>query len=291
MRPAWYPIPVRRVRVVVPAPFRFRVAADTLSFTARFRSPRPPEDLHLLQTKHAWQTKTPIALRGRRSVTANIDRLEELLLPDGTRREKVAVATENSEGLTGFLRRSTLDAYATADQLSKLGVEDKSSTSRPDSELARRLQVIARLIKTDFKTRVYYTTQSGYDTHIEQLPTHARLMRELSGALLRFFEDLRAAKLDERVVVLCFSEFGRRVKENASKGTDHGTAGPVLLVGPSVEPGLHGTMPSMLDLEEGDLKYTVDFRRVYATILKSWMGVEVGLTIFGDFETLSLFRS
>ena len=102
----------------------------------------------------------------------------------------------------------------------------------PGGELAGRLQLVARLLKAGVGTRVFYTAQAGYDTHAAQLPTHANLLFELAGALRAFFEDLTAARLADRVVLLAFSEFGRRVAENGSQGTDHGTAGPVFLAGP-----------------------------------------------------------
>lgn len=98
-------------------------------------------------------------------------------------------------------------------------------------------------------------------------------MSELAYALKSFFDALIEAKLAERVVVLCFSEFGRRVQENVSHGTDHGTAGPVFLAGPAVQPGLIGTYPSLTDLDGGDLKLTVDFRRVDASVLEKWLGL------------------
>lgn len=152
--------------------------------------------------------------------------------------------------------------------------------------------MIARLIKASIGTRIYYTKQSGYDTHAGQLGTHAGLLQELSAALLAFLDDLKAAKAAERVVVLTFSEFGRTVRENASAGTDHGTAGPVLLAGPGVKPGLIGTMPSLMDLDpkHGDLRMTVDFRQVYATVLHDWLNLPAKPALAGQFERLPLFK-
>jgi len=141
-------------------------------------------------------------------------------------------------------------------------------------------------------TRVFYTSQpqNAYDTHAVQLPVQADLLGELSGALKAFLDDLAAAKLAERVLVLCFSEFGRRVAENGSQGTDHGTAGPVFLAGPTVRAGLIGAVPRLLDLEDGDLKMAVDFRRVYAGVLEDWLGLPTKQALGGDFARLSLFR-
>jgi uncharacterized protein (DUF1501 family) len=132
--------------------------------------------------------------------------------------------------------------------------------------------------------------QGGYDTHASQLPAHARLLGELSGALGAFLDDLTTARLAERVAVLCFSEFGRRVSDNGSDGTDHGTAGPVLLAGAGVHPGLVGPTPSLTDLEDGDLRVGVDFRRVYAAVLDGWLGLPAKAALGGAFEPLPLFR-
>jgi len=117
------------------------------------------------------------------------------------------------------------------------------------------------------------------------------LLRELSGGLKAFLDDLAAARLAERAVILCFSEFGRRVRENGSQGTDHGTAGPVFLAGPGVRSGLAGDAPKLLDLQDGDLKMSVDFRRVYASVLEDWLGLPSKSSLGGEFAKLSIFRS
>lgn len=112
----------------------------------------------------------------------------------------------------------------------------------------------------------------------------------LSSALKTFLDDLKDAKLDDRVLVLAFSEFGRRVEENDSQGTDHGTAGPVLLAGPAVKPGLHGKTPSLTDLSGGDLKSSIDFRDVYATVLGKWLDLRAPESLT-SFKELSILRS
>jgi uncharacterized protein (DUF1501 family) len=132
--------------------------------------------------------------------------------------------------------------------------------------------------------------QDGYDTHAAQLPTHARLLRELAGALKSFLDDLKAARVDERVLVLVFSEFGRRVAENASLGTDHGTAAPVFLAGPKVSPGLIGIAPKLTDLADGDLKMGIDFRQIYASILQHWLGLPSSASLGEPFTTLNVLR-
>ncbi len=152
---------------------------------------------------------------------------------------------------------------------------------------------MARLIKGGIGTRVYYARQPGYDTHNGQAGPHAALLRELSGAMKAFLDDLATAQLAERVTVLAFSEFGRTVKENGTAGTDHGTAGPVFLAGPCVKAGLVGTMPKLLDPDprHGDLRVGTDFRAVYATVLEDWLGLSAKAALGADFEKLSLFRT
>src|SRR5262249_28495964 len=171
-----------------------------------------------------------------------------------------------------------------------LRAEDRGARY-PATGLANRLRVIARLIKGGGGTRVYYTSQDGYDTHYVQAQPHAQLLGELSGALKAFLDDLGAARLADRVAVLCFSEFGRRVQENGSQGTDHGSAGPVFLAGPGVKAGVLGATPSLLDLQDGDLKMSVDFRRLYGGVLEDWLGLPSRPALGGGFAKLALFRS
>jgi len=214
----------------------------------------------------------PIAIRGRRSVAAAIDRIDEFTLPESAVTSK-AGPDVSANDLTSFVQRSSVDAFATAERLSELAAKPDAGASYPNTTLANRLSLISRLIKSGFGTRVFYAVQSGYDTHAAQLPSHFRLLRDLSSGVFAFLEDLRVSKLDDRVTVLCFSEFGRRVKENASLGTDHGTAGPVFLVGPGINAGLHSKTPNLNNLAKGDLKMSVDFRQIYSSVLSEWLEI------------------
>jgi uncharacterized protein (DUF1501 family) len=233
----------------------------------------------------------PVALRGRRAVASAMTRPEDFLL-DPLAKSKEAAGADGKGDLAAFVQRSALDAYATADRMAAAARAKDGEARYPSTGLAEQFRLMARLIKGDIGTRVFYTRQAGYDTHAGQLGPHAALLRELGGALQAFFDDLTAAKLAERVTVLCFSEFGRTVKENASAGTDHGTAGPVLLAGPRVKSGLVGATPNLLDPDpkHGDLKVAVDFRQVYATVLEGWLGLPARAALGGEFERLSLFR-
>jgi uncharacterized protein (DUF1501 family) len=231
----------------------------------------------------------PVALRGRRAVASALERIEDFTLAAGADPRKALPRDEPADELAAFVRRSMLDAYATADRLKEVGREDGSRF--PQSGLAERLKLIARLLKIGVGARVYYTTQGSYDTHSAQLNTHSRLLFDLASAVKAFLDDLTAARLADRVAILCFSEFGRRVQENGSSGTDHGTAGPVFLAGSGVKGGLVGQTPSMTDLEAGDLKMGLDFRRVYASVLEDWLGLPARTALSGSFERLPLFRA
>jgi uncharacterized protein (DUF1501 family) len=231
----------------------------------------------------------PVAVRGRRSVTSALERLDDFLLPPGGDPRAALGASREGDDLASFVQRSMLDAYAASDRLSQMVRTSAGDSRYPTTRLGQRLQVVSQLLKSGLGTRVFYTIQSGYDTHARQLPTHAELLGEFSSAVRAFLDDLNAAKLADRVLVLAFSEFGRRVEENGS-GTDHGTAGPVFLFGSGVRPGLVGKTPRLMDLEDGDLKMGIDFRRVYASVLRHWLGVDPRLALEADFEPLPLFR-
>jgi uncharacterized protein (DUF1501 family) len=233
----------------------------------------------------------PVALRGRRSMASALPQLEDFAAPPEGPVRKVIAGPEPADDLTAFVRRSLLDGYTTADWLKEVGRAKNTGVTYPPTVLARHLQLIARLLKSGLGAPVFYAAQGGYDTHAGQLFTHASLLGELSGALKAFLDDLAAAGIAERVLVLTFSEFGRRVAENGSAGTDHGTAGPVFLAGPGVKPGLVGKTPNLLDLEDGDLKMGIDFRQVYATVLEEWLKLPAKAALAGTFEHLPLFAT
>jgi uncharacterized protein (DUF1501 family) len=236
----------------------------------------------------------PLAVRGARATAASFNGLEELRLPPGVGPVLVKAGHHPEGDVEAFVRRSLVDAYSTAEGLGESARARARDASYPQSWLAHQLRLVGRLIKADFGARVYYVEHGdgggNYDTHSGQLPHHARMLLELSEAMGAFQSDLDASGLSDRVATLVFSEFGRRVAENASHGTDHGTAAPVFIAGTAVRAGLVGTTPSLTDLEEGDLKTHLDFRRVYATVLKKWLALPSEDALGGAFEPLALFR-
>lgn len=182
-----------------------------------------------------------------------------------------------------FVTQTALNANASSQAIRELASAHKPAVTYPSSSLASALRTVAGLIAGGLSTRVYYVFQGSYDTHAGQRTRHDKLMTDLNDAVVAFQCDLAAQKNDQRVLTVSFSEFGRRVKENFSEGTDHGVAGPMFLVGPGVKAGLHGKLPSLKedDLVQGDLVHNVDFRSVYATLLDQWLGV-ASQPILGD---------
>lgn len=191
-------------------------------------------------------------------------------------------------GSLDFLERTALDAQLSSDKVLEIARKTRPGASYPASRLADSLSLVARMIAGGLPTRVYYVSHGGYDTHQGQAQTHERLMKELGDALGAFCTDLKAQGNFERVMVLTFSEFGRRVAQNASGGTDHGAAAPMMIFGGGVKPGLYGKYPSLTDLYEGDLKYNVDFRSVYATALDRWLKVSSTAVLGRKFPNLGV---
>jgi len=170
-----------------------------------------------------------------------------------------------------FLRRAAMDAQLSSDKVRDITSKFQTTAPFPSNRLGNDLALISKLIAGGMPTRVYYASQGGYDTHGGQRNTHTRLLTELDSALSAFLAEMKAQKNLNRVMVMTFSEFGRRVKENASGGTDHGTAAPLFVMGGGVKAGLYGKQPDLINLDKGDLIHTTDFRSVYATLLEKWL--------------------
>lgn len=153
------------------------------------------------------------------------------------------------------------------------------------------LERVAALIAADFPTKIYYVAyrNNAFDTHVYQSDVHARLWTYTSDHIAAFVKDVARLGRGKDVVLMAFSEFGRRVQENTSQGTDHGTAGPAFVIGEPVAGGQYGKMPSLTDLEDGNLRYTTDYRRIYATLVGTWMGYADPRSVLrGNFEPLPL---
>jgi uncharacterized protein (DUF1501 family) len=179
-----------------------------------------------------------------------------------------------ASGPTAFLRRQADTLFRTADRLKAAAAKAQPATAveYPGGDLGSQLHRAAQILGAGLGVRVLFVSHGGFDTHSNQAATHGDLLEVLSKSLEAFQRDLVARKLAEKVIVMVFSEFGRRVDENASLGTDHGAASCMFLVGKKVKGGLAGQYPSLTRLGDGDLIFSTDFRAVYATILDRWMG-------------------
>jgi uncharacterized protein (DUF1501 family) len=189
-----------------------------------------------------------------------------------------------------FISRTALDAQVSSDEVRNIAARVQNQAVYPNSPLANSLKLVAKLIGGGLPTRVYYVSQGGYDTHTNQLGTQQRLLQDLGDSTKAFVDDLKAQGNLQRVLEMTFSEFGRRVSENANGGTDHGAAAPIFVVGNKVKAGLLGRYPSLApqDLYQGDIKYNVDFRNVYASVLENWLKTKSAPILGKQFEPLPL---
>jgi uncharacterized protein (DUF1501 family) len=251
---------------------------------------------------HVSTDLLPQALYGGGRHVPSLSSLEQfrrrLGLPEGAaaRRQRQALdaLASGSVGRPGslleFVERSTLITYASSARLEEVADRKATAADYPDySPLGRRLRLIAQLIQAGLTTSIYYTQLDGFDTHSNQPGTHDGLLRQVGDALKAFMDDLSKSGDGGRVAVLVFSEFGRRLAENASQGTDHGTAAPVFVLGAGVKPGVHGPYPNLQDLDDGDPKFGVDFRRVYAALLGNWLGRPAAGVLGEEYEPYDLF--
>ena len=157
----------------------------------------------------------------------------------------------------------------------------------PKTELGQNFKTIASLIFSDINTKVYYVSHGSFDTHVNQQMQQQRLFTEMNDAIKAFTKDLKTNGRFDDVLLMTFSEFGRRVSQNASGGTDHGTANNMFLAsGGLKQKGLINSLPDLTDLDEGDLKFKVDFKNVYATVLKNWLGVDNLAILRKNYETM-----
>ena len=249
---------------------------------------------------HLGSEQLPLALVARGVQTPSLASIEQLrwkgksesniARADTERMPKPKREVDTERNLLDFVSVSTTAAMQASDRLEKALASPDSSGDFPNSQLGEKLKIVSRLLLAGLKTKVYYVTLDGFDTHANQLVAHSGLMRQWSEALRSFHQRLESAGLGERVLVLTFSEFGRRVAENASQGTDHGAAAPAFLSGPKLENTIVGNQPSLSELDDGDLKFHTDFRRVYATLIEDWLGVSSKNVLTEEHSKLSQLR-
>jgi len=247
---------------------------------------------------HFGPEKQPLALATAGTPCPSIESLESFQLD--ARRDAalgrqidqlVKTPREGEAGsLLGFIHDNARIALVTSERLEAALAKGAEQGRYPQTGFGRKLQSIGRLIDADLSTRIYYVSLDGFDTHSNQAEAHQALLAELSDALGALMADLEQQGNADRVLVMCFSEFGRRVRENASRGTDHGTAAPMFLLGSRVEAGPVGRHPSLADLEDGDLKFHTDYRQVYAAVLEQWLGVASEPILGGRFQPVAALQ-
>ena len=235
--------------------------------------------------------RLPLALVGDRIRAASVQSLDSFKLDDGNdvhlrdAISKAIIETRDTDNdLVSFVQQGTRSAIESSRQVQEAVHRYKTDVVYPGTGLAQRLKTVAQLIDAGLRPRIYYLEIDGFDTHANQGNAHGALLGELSGAVTAFMHDLKQHGHDKRVLAMTFSEFGRRVKENASQGTDHGAAAPLFMVGGRVKPGLLSKHPSMTDLDAGDVKFAVDFRGLYASVLQNWLGIQSEQVLGGKFE-------
>jgi uncharacterized protein (DUF1501 family) len=191
-----------------------------------------------------------------------------------------------------FLERVAMDTEVASGRIQELLKKPYTAPAYPASRLANDLRTVSHFIAGGLETRVYYVSHGGFDTHANQAGAHERLLRELGDAMKAFQADLAKQGNAGRVTTLMFSEFGRRLKQNASGGTDHGAAAPLFIAGPRVLAGLHGRHPSLAaeDLDKGDLRHSIDFRQVYSTLLEKTLGADPKQVLGRAFESVKMLK-
>ena len=192
-----------------------------------------------------------------------------------------------------YIGQTGLDVLKGADMLADVADQYDSEIEYADNEISRNMRDIARIHLADLGTRVFYTAHGGYDTHANEMPSHPKLMNDLSGAISDFMDDLQAHDAADDVTIFVFTEFGRRMRDNGS-GTDHGSGGGAYIFGNNVIGGLYSEYPSLnpADWEHGeDLKHTIDFRGIYSTLLEQILEVEARPIVKGEYEQISPFAN
>jgi uncharacterized protein (DUF1501 family) len=194
--------------------------------------------------------------------------------------------------LLDFVSRTASNTYASSKRLAEVGKNYEPKATYPaNNALANRLKLAAQLIDAGLGARIFYVSIDGFDTHAAQATTHANLLGQVSDAMSAFYKDLSARGHKDRLMMMTFSEFGRRAAENGSKGTDHGSAAPMLLVGGKVNGGVVGAHPSLTKLEMGNLAHHTDFRQVYAAILDGWLGISSKDVLGEKFEAVKILKA
>ena len=251
----------------------------------------------------------PVAMKGERITPLSFDRPEtyryngrdkehylELNRADDSALAKPQAASKKPQIVTAdaqldFLHRTAMDAQLSSDDILRMTQRHNPPQQYPGNQFGQGLRTIAAMIAGGLPTRVYYVSLGGFDTHANEKGRHDNLMQQFAQGVGAFWADLKEQKNNDRVLMMTFSEFGRRVEQNASGGTDHGAAAPMFVMGPKLKGGIIGKHPSLTDLDAGDLKYNMDFRNVYATVMEKWLDAPSKPVLGGQFQTLPILKA
>ena len=246
----------------------------------------------------------PFGLNAENVVVPSIHSLRDLIThqmpsdPNGQSQRKHAVElprADEANPLLDFLQHCTLNAYANGRRIEAVAKTAAKTNEYPPFQLAGSLRTVAQLIRADIGIRIFFTELGGggiggFDNHANQLGNHCALLHQLSESVAAFVNDLKRDKLLDRALLMTFSEFGRTVKENGRRGTGHGAAAPIFLAGGKLKSGLIGSHPNLTDLDNGALKFHIDFRRIYATVLDQWLGFGSRTVLGRQFELLDILN-
>lgn len=254
----------------------------------------------------------PMAMRGERVLPLSFDKPENyryngndktrymklnthddsalLSTPLPLAKPKAEVVTPDSQ--LAFLTRTAMDAQVSSDDILRMTADHNAAKgSYPNGTFGEGLRTVAAMIRGGLPTRVYYVTLGGFDTHAGERGRHDQLMQQFAAGVSAFWKDMADQKNEQRVMMMTFSEFGRRVASNASGGTDHGAAAPMMLMGAGCKQAVVGNHPSLTDLDAGDLKYAIDFRSVYASLLQNWLDTPSKPILGAQFPTMPIVRA
>jgi uncharacterized protein (DUF1501 family) len=250
----------------------------------------------------------PLALAGAPARVPSLTKLEDFQLKLGAASGQQKIDQKNviesvakgepmppkKPDLLDFVRRTAMNTYESTNRIKAIGTNYEPKVPYPANGFANRLKLAAQLIDAGIGARLFYVSLDGFDTHSGQggvTGTHANLLDVVTSGISAFWRDLAERGHGNRVCVMTFSEFGRRAKENGSNGTDHGSGAPMILVGGKVKAGVVGDHPSLEKIPDGNLVHAIDFRRVYASVLDQWLGIDPKPIVGAEYKPMELFTA
>lgn len=204
--------------------------------------------------------------------------------------EVACTACQEYSSLVGAMMQAGLDATAASDTIAQAASNYKTNAKYPQDDFGNRMKLAAEIAGSNLNPKIVYVELGGFDTHTNQKGQQANLLKTLSDGMAAFYQDMSDKGRANDTLIMTFSEFGRRVQENGNRGTDHGTAEPLFAVGGKVSSNLYGSTPSLTDLDQGDIKYGIDFREFYASVLDDWLGVDSSVILGQKYNKLSVLQ-